>query len=128
MSAKLLLSIAAGGAFGAVGRYVVMTYVGLWLGGHFPYATLAVNLIGSFILGVLIEYMTHAWAPAEEIRAFLVIGMLGAFTTFSTFSMDLYKLMEKGNAIGTGLYVTGSVLLCVFGYFLGATLMRQMFT
>ncbi len=125
MSAKLLLSIAAGGAFGAVGRYVVMSQVGSWFGGHFPFSTLAVNIIGSFVLGALIEIMALVWSPGEGIRAFLVIGMLGAFTTFSTFSMDLFHLMERGNALGTGLYVTASVLLCVFGYSAGAMLLRN---
>ena len=124
MSAKLIFSIAAGGAFGAVGRYVVMARVGAWLGGNFPYSTLAVNVIGSFVLGALVEAMALFWSPGEGMRAFLVVGMMGAFTTFSTFSMDLFSMMEKGNAFGTGVYVTASVLMCVFGYFCGTMLFR----
>ncbi|MHC4917835.1 MAG: CrcB family protein, partial [Planctomycetota bacterium] len=86
---KMLLAVAAGGAVGAVGRYLVMIQVGYWLGTAFPFATLAVNVIGSFALGLLVGLMALAWSPPAELRALLVVGVLGAFTTFSTFSMDV---------------------------------------
>ncbi|MDH5749978.1 MAG: CrcB family protein [Rhodospirillales bacterium] len=82
MSAKLLLSIAAGGAFGAVGRFLVMSGIGHWFPSVFPWATLSVNVIGSFVLGAVIEIMALVWSPSPEIRSMLVVGVLGAFTTF----------------------------------------------
>ena len=93
---KLMLAVAAGGALGAVGRYLVMSQVGHWLGSGFPFATLVVNVAGSFLLGLLIEASALAWSPAPELRALLVVGVLGAFTTFSTFSLDVALHVERG--------------------------------
>ncbi len=70
---KLMLAVAAGGALGAVGRYLVMSQVGHWLGSGFPFATLTVNVAGSFLLGLLIEASALAWSPAPELRALLVV-------------------------------------------------------
>lgn len=125
MSLKILLSVAAGGAVGAVGRYLIMSQVGHWFGAGFPFATLAVNVLGSFILGSLVEIMALVWSPSEEIRAMLVVGLLGALTTFSTFSMDIYFLMERGEAWSAGLYVAASVLLCVLAFYGGLHLLRH---
>lgn len=125
MSAKILLSVAVGGAVGAVGRYVVMTGVGHWFHGQFPWATLGVNVVGSFVLGALIELMALVWSPSPELRAFMVVGILGAFTTFSTFSMDAYYLFERGDMIGTGLYMGASVALSITGLIAGLMLFRH---
>jgi CrcB protein len=125
MSINILLSVAAGGAFGAVGRHLVMSGVGNWLGTGFPYSTLAVNIIGSFILGVIIEIMTLSWSPNPEIRVFIVVGVLGAFTTFSTFSFDTVVLIENGEFIATIIYVSTSVIISVVGLFAGMHLLRQ---
>lgn len=121
---KLLLAVAAGGALGAVGRYLVMVLVGHWLGTGFPFGTITVNVVGSFALGVLIELMALVWSPAPELRAFLVLGVLGAFTTFSTFSMDTILLTERGAALQAALYVGASVVLSILGLFAGMRLCR----
>ena len=128
MSAKILLSIAAGGALGAVGRYVMMSHVGSWLGTGFPYATMAVNIVGAFLLGTLVEVMALTWSPGEAVRAFLVVGVLGGFTTFSLFSMDLFNLISRGAAWHASLYMGGSVLLCVVGFYAGLAVFRQILT
>jgi CrcB protein len=120
----LLVWVAAGGAIGAVARYLVMSQVGHWLGSGFPYATLTVNLVGSFVLGVLVESMALLWQPPAGLRALLVVGMLGAFTTFSTFSMDVALLMEKHQQAEAWLYIVASVGLCVAAMFVGMHLMR----
>lgn len=125
MSINILLSVAAGGALGAVGRYLVMSGVGHWLGSGFPYATLTVNIVGSFVLGSLVEIMALTWSPGQEVRAFLVVGVLGAFTTFSTFSLDAVALIERGNYLGTAAYIGASVIVCVTGFFAGMHLLRQ---
>jgi len=124
VSVQMLVAVAAGGALGAVGRYLVMSGVG-----HgFPYGTLAVNLIGSFALGALIEISALAWSPSEEMRAFLAAGVLGAFTTFSTFSMDTVVLWERGEFVGAGIYVVCSVALGVCGLIAGMSVFRAILT
>jgi len=121
---KVLLAVAAGGALGAVGRYLVMTQVAHWLGAAFPFATLAVNVIGSFILGLLVELLALVWSPPQELRALIVVGVLGAFTTFSTFSMDVALQVERGEANWAMVYVVASVVLSIGGFFAGMHLVR----
>jgi CrcB protein len=122
---QMILAVAAGGAFGAVARYLVVTGVGRLLGPHdFPWGTLTVNVVGSVLMGVLIELMALVWSPSQELRAFLVIGILGAFTTFSTFSLDVAVLVERGHNLFVAAYVAGSVALCVGGLFAAMHVMR----
>ena len=122
---KMILAVAAGGAFGAVARYLVMVGVGRILGPHdFPWGTLTVNVVGSILMGILIEVMALTWSPSQEVRALLVVGVLGAFTTFSTFSLDVAALFERGQTLYVAAYVAGSVVLCVGGLFAGLHLMR----
>ena len=124
---KMILAVAAGGAFGAVGRYLVMSGIGRMLGPHdFPWGTLTVNIVGSVLMGVLIELLALVWSPSQEMRAFLVVGVLGAFTTFSTFSLDVVVLVERGQNLFVAAYVAGSVLLCVGGLFAGLHVMRML--
>lgn len=122
---KIMLAVAMGGALGAVGRYLVMNAMGAWLGQGFPWGTFTVNLVGSFILGVILEGSALAWSPPPELRALLVVGFLGAFTTFSTFSMDSYYLIDRGQVGAATAYVAGSVVLCVAGFWAGIALLRQ---
>ncbi|MHA1567360.1 MAG: fluoride efflux transporter CrcB [Alphaproteobacteria bacterium] len=121
---KLILAIAAGGAIGAVARHYVAFQVSMLLGRDFPWGTLAVNILGSFILGTLIELMALVWSPSQEIRALLTVGMLGAFTTFSTFSLDTVLLIERGDTATAMGYIATSLLLSVGALFLGLRLAR----
>ena len=121
---KLLLAVAAGGALGAMGRYLVVVQVGHWFGTGFPLGTIVVNVLGSFVLGVLVELAALVWSPSLEMRAFLVVGVLGAFTTFSTFSMDTILLSERGAALQAALYVAASVALSILAFFAGMRLCR----
>lgn len=121
---KLILAVAAGGAAGAVARYLVMSAVGAVMGSGFPYATLTVNVVGSFILGVVVETAALAWSPSEALRAFLVVGVLGAFTTFSTFSLDVAVLYERGALVSLAVYIIVSVALSVAALFAGLALVR----
>ena len=121
---KLVLAIAAGGAIGAVGRHYVGVYALKWLGAAFPYGTLVVNVVGSFLMGVLVASMTVKWNVGNELRAFLTVGLLGGFTTFSAFSSDFATLMERGETVLAAGYVTVSVALALAGMFAGMSLMR----
>ena len=125
---KTILLIAAGGAIGAVLRYAVVIGASQWGGAGFPYGTIAVNIVGSLLLGVLAEVMSVLWHPSEEIRVFLIVGVLGAFTTFSSFSLDTVSLIQR-NEIGlAALYVAGTVIFSVLGFLAGVAICRQLLT
>lgn len=128
MSAKMLLSVAFGGAFGAVARYLVMSGLGHWLHAGFPYGTMVVNVVGSFALGAMIEISGLVWSPSPEMRTFIVIGILGSFTTFSTLSLDVFYLVERGQASAAGLYMVASLLLAIAGLYAGMMVFRQILT
>lgn len=125
MSAKMIVYVALGGAAGSVGRYLMMSTVGHFAPAGFPYATFMVNIIGAFVLGSVIELMALVWSPSPEVRGLVVIGVLGGFTTFSTFSMDAFYLFERGEYSAAGLYVAGSVVLSILGLAAGMMLFRQ---
>jgi len=126
MSIKILCSVAIGGALGAMIRYLLMSGIGHFINAEFPYSTLVVNVVGSFALGSLIEFMDLHWITGQEMRSFLVVGVLGSFTTFSAFSQDVILLMERGDPFSAGLYILLSVVLSISGMFAGMTLLRQM--
>lgn len=121
------LAIAFGGALGAVGRYWLTTVVERHNSGLFPAGTLAVNVLGSLLIGVLFVIITEKVQSALVLRPLLVIGFLGAFTTFSTFSLDALLLMEQGlygSAVG---YVLASVFSCLIAAWVGIMLTRLVF-
>ncbi len=92
-----LSQVAVGGALGAMARYLATTGALRWLGPHFPWATLAINVTGSFLIGVL-----FVWLDARgllRVAPFAIAGVLGGFTTFSTFSLDALRLWERGEAL-----------------------------
>jgi CrcB protein len=123
---KAILVVGAGGACGAVARYLIYRLTFHVLGSGFPYATLIVNVLGSLVMGILTESMALAWSVSLELRLLLVVGVLGAFTTFSTFSLDVATLYERGQKFSTMLYVTASLILSVGAFFVGLALTRHM--
>lgn len=121
---KLILAITAGGAIGAVGRHLMSAQVMKLAGSGFPWGTVSVNVLGSFIMGVLVEMMALRWNVGNEMRAFLTVGILGAFTTFSTFSLDFATLLERGAGLAALGYAALSVVLAVLGLFAGLAITR----
>lgn len=119
---RIPLAVAAGGAVGAVARYLVVTQAGLWLGGGLLLGTLAVNAVGSLLMGIFIEVSAPVWSP--EMRAALTVGVLGGFTTFSAFSLDVIALVEQGAPLPAALYVAASVILSLAGVYGGMRLFR----
>jgi len=120
------LAIAAGGAIGALLRFWMSNGIYAWLGRGFPYGTLAVNVLGSLLMGFLYIAMIERLALAAEWRGFMLVGLLGAFTTFSTFSIETLNLLEQADyarAVGNMVF---SVLACVGAAFLGVMLARQL--
>ncbi len=120
-----VLAIAGGGALGALLRYWVSNGVYLLTGRDFPYGTLVVNVLGSLLMGFLYIWLLERTLASAATRAFLVIGLLGAFTTFSTFSIETLNLMEAGQMGRALLNVLMSVVLCVGAAALGVMLARQ---
>jgi CrcB protein len=113
------LAVGVGGALGALARYWVSGWVQAAAGGSFPWGTLAVNVTGSLLLGFLVVWLQAAMT-APELRALLTIGVLGSFTTFSTFSYETAALLQDGEWTRAGLYVAGSLLVGLVGVLLGA--------
>ena len=113
-----------GGGIGSFLRYILMSNIGRSFGTNFPYGTLVVNISGSFIMGVLIEYLTRTLPHSMELRAFLAVGILGGFTTFSAFSMDAIILFERGELALAMIYVVFSVVCSILAVFAGLMLIR----
>ena len=106
-----IIVIAAGGALGAVLRFFVSSGVYQWLGRGFPFGTLAVNVIGSFLIGLLTEALVlQRIAITLEYRAAILVGLFGSFTTFSTFSLETLYLVEQGNYVKASLNIIVSVV------------------
>ena len=125
---KVFLSVALGGAVGATARYLFENYLGTWVGAGFPWATLTINVVGgSFMLGVLVALSALLWSPSATLSAFLVIGVLGGFTTFSAFSLDVILLAERGRIETAVLYSLASLSLAVGALFTGLRLTRWIF-
>ena len=121
-----VIAIAAGGAAGALLRYWMSNGIHAVLGRGFPYGTLTVNVIGSLLMGFLYIWLIERLASGPVLRAFLLIGVLGAFTTFSTFSVETLNLVESGQLGKAILNVLISVVVCIAAAGLGILLARQL--
>ena len=110
---SMIFSVAFGGALGAVARYLLSNYLQATAGNSFPWGTLTVNVLGCAILGFLLTALLNFWSPTQEIRSFLTVGMMGAFTTFSAFSLEVVLMIERAQWVLAGTYIIASVVLCV---------------
>jgi fluoride exporter len=119
-----LLQVALGGALGASARYLTHVAVLRGIGPGFPVATVIVNVLGSFLMGVLVVWLMQR--DAQRLAPFLLTGVLGGFTTFSAFSLDAVTLWERGAAGQAAVYVLGSVALSITGLVAGMAVMRGM--
>jgi|TARA_B100000768_G_scaffold102260_1_gene95215 CrcB protein len=107
-------AVAVGGALGSIARYALSTWIFDVSSHKFPYATLAVNVLGSFFMGVLFVIIIEKAALPTEMRSLLMIGFIGAFTTFSTFSLDALGLWQNGHIFMSVVYMLATVILCLF--------------
>lgn len=113
------LYIAIGGALGAVSRYGVTLGAARLGATGFPYATLTVNVLGSFLIGLFFVWLGGRTEINPALRPLIQVGFLGALTTFSTFSLDALILIEQGRFTQAGLYIAASVLVCLAACFIG---------
>ena len=120
----MLIAVALGGAVGATGRYLFASQALRFFGPGFPWGTLGVNIVGSFVMGVIVESLALRFQVSPEMRAFLVTGVLGGFTTFSAFSLDVSLLLEKKDIGLAALYAFGSLGGAVLALFFGLWLTR----
>ena len=122
---QTFLTVALGGALGASSRYLVNVAMPRMFGHGFPIATMVVNILGSFLMGVLVVVL--AQKSGNRFAPFLMTGVLGGFTTFSAFSLDAAKLYEGGQLGAAAAYVIGTVVLGLAALFAGMALARGYF-
>lgn len=122
-----ILLAAFGGAIGSVLRYLVGVFTVRWFGPGFPWGTLAVNIVGSFIIGLVVEMIARRFNASMELRVFIVTGIIGGFTTWSSFSLDTMVLLERGAMASAAAYVIGSLVVSFAAVFAGLALGRAMF-
>jgi len=124
-----LIAVAMGGAFGAVLRFLISTGVYQWLGRGFPYGTLAVNIIGSLLIGLMtIALPLQRIALTMEYRSAILVGLFGSLTTFSTFSLDNFYLIEQGHFIKATLNIATNVFVCIVAVWIGMSLGKALFS
>ena len=125
MQAISLVYVMTGGAIGSMLRYIAMIFIGRMTVSDFPYGTFAINIFGSFLMGVWIAVIAN-WLPerSKDLHLLFAVGVLGGFTTFSTFSLDVFYLFERGVYIQAAGYVLGSVVLSVIALVVGMWLVK----
>ena len=115
------LWIALGGGLGSIARYWSSNVVAAWLGGQFPWGTLFINIVGSFVIG-FVGALTGPGGKvfvSNDVRLFVMVGICGGYTTFSSFSLQTLDLMRDGHLLRAGSNVVGSVMLCMIAVFVG---------
>lgn len=121
-----LFAVASGGALGSVLRYAISVGVPRYIPSGFPYATLFVNAVGSFAMGIVAVVCLVKTQTIEPVRVFLMAGLLGGFTTFSAFSLDAFRLFDEGEILASAGYVGASVCIAILALVLGMVLGRAL--
>ncbi len=125
MGVTTLLAVALGGAIGASARFLISTGMHRLLGGSFPYGTLTVNILGSLLIGFLFSYFEQTISPLQ--KALLVTGMLGALTTFSTFSLETLLILQEGLYLKALLNMGLNLILCLGATMAGMALFHRFY-
>jgi CrcB protein len=123
MPIGILLAVAFGGAIGSLARYFVASALQS-PAIQFPWGIFVVNISGGFLMGIVVELSALKFNVSPELRAFLTVGVLGGYTTFSTFSLDSALLIERGAYASAAAYVVGSAVLSILALFAGLWIVR----
>ncbi|MEW7008363.1 fluoride efflux transporter CrcB [Lentilitoribacter sp. EG35] len=124
---KNLVLVAVGGGLGASLRYLTGIAALRWFGPNFPWGTLVVNVIGSFLMGMIAEFIIRRVGVGTDLRLFLMTGLLGGYTTFSAFSLDAILLFERGALSAATGYILLNVIGAILALMLGLALARNIF-
>jgi CrcB protein len=122
-----IVVVAIGGALGAVFRYLLVTKLAQVLDKPFPFGTISVNILGSLLIGIFYVVIVERAALPPPTRELVIVGFLGAFTTFSSFSLEVIDLVQQGFLAQAGLYVFSSVICCLIACYAGLWLTRTLF-
>lgn len=120
------LAIGIGGAIGSLLRFWMSTWVHSFVGRGFPYGTLTVNVLGCLVMGVLFVLFTERFSDSTVLRAGILIGVIGGFTTFSSFSIETFNLIEQGAHLKALANAAGSLVLCIGATWAGVIIGRQL--
>ena len=122
---RQILLVAIGGAIGSVARHLVGVASLRLFGPAFPFGTLIVNLVGAFVMGVFVEILARRFGASADLRLLIATGVLGGFTTFSSFALDAAVLWERGEVFSSFVYVAATLVLGLAALFLGLALARN---
>jgi len=124
---QIILSIAFGGAIGAVSRYMLSSFIQNLAGNSFPYGMLVCNVLGSLVLGILYDNLSKASLFSDDTKLFIQVGILSSFTTFSAFSLESFLMFEKGDYSSAIIFILLSVILSILGLISGIYFFRVFF-
>jgi CrcB protein len=124
---KILLLIGAGSFIGGISRFLMTQLVHIKVPGAFPFGTMSVNILGSFLIGFLFAWIDRGNVNADW-KPFLITGILGGFTTFSAFSAETLTMMKQGQMVNASAYVVATVVMAVFATMIGFFVHGKLFT
>ena len=120
----LIISIFAGGGLGALLRYGVISNISKILPSTFPYGTLTVNILGALLIGIVYSLLSQKISISENLKLFITVGFLGGFTTFSTFNLDFFQLIESTKIAEAMIYALGTFITTIIGFYAGYSVIR----
>jgi CrcB protein len=126
LNLQFVIAVGVGGAIGSVARYLVAIGSARFFGTNFPWGTLIINVTGSFLIGTFVGLFATRWDLPQAGRIFLTVGICGGYTTFSTFSLDAWYLIEKGASVSSVVYMIASVVLSVVALIAALQLVKVM--
>lgn len=119
-----IISIFAGGGLGALLRYGIISNISKILPSTFPYGTLTVNILGALLIGIAYSLLSQKISISENLKLFITVGFLGGFTTFSTFNLDFFQLIESSKIAAAMFYALGTFITTIIGFYAGYSVIR----
>jgi len=121
---NLIIAIFLGGGCGALSRYLIIDQINKISSNSFPYGTILVNVLGALLIGIIYHLLISKIIINEQLKVFITIGFLGGFTTFSSFNLDFFKLIESGNIFLAIVYALASFLITIVAFYIGYSLTK----